>query len=71
MIQLSQQTLALLDDIERRIDPESEEEMAAQWHDFLYDRFEGDLFFPSLCTLKSRDGSLSISTLGRGPSLEK
>ncbi len=46
MITLSQQTLALLDDIERRIDPESEESMAAQWHDFLYDRFDGDIFQP-------------------------
>ncbi len=46
MITLSQQTLALLDDIERRIDPESEESMAAQWHDFLYNRFEGDIFQP-------------------------
>lgn len=46
MIPLSQTTLALLDDIERRIDPESEESMAAQWHDFLYDRFEGDIFLP-------------------------
>ncbi len=46
MIQLSSQTLALLDDIERRIDPESEEDIAAQWKDFLYDRFEGDIFFP-------------------------
>ena len=46
MIELSQQTLALLDDIERRIDPDSEESMAAQWHDFLYDRFDGDIFQP-------------------------
>ena len=46
MIQLSQETLALLDDIERRIDPESEESRAAQWHDFLYDRFDGDIFQP-------------------------
>ncbi len=46
MLQLSQQTLSLLDDIERRIDPESEEDLANQWHDFLYDRFEGDIFFP-------------------------
>lgn len=46
MTQLSQQTLALLEDIERRIDPEAEDELANQWHDFLYDRFDGDIFTP-------------------------
>lgn len=46
MIQLSQQTLALLDDIERRIDPETEDDLANQWKDFLYDRFEGEIFQP-------------------------
>lgn len=46
MIQLSEQTLALLEDIERRIDPETEDDFIQQWEDFLYDRFEGDLFVP-------------------------
>ena len=46
MIQLSKQTLLLLDDIERRIDPETEDDLAGQWKDFLYDRFEGDIFQP-------------------------
>jgi len=46
MIQLSQQTLALLDDIERRIDPETEDDLANQWKDFLYDRFDGEIFQP-------------------------
>ncbi len=47
MITLSKQTLDLLDDIERRINPEAEEDFAKQWHDFLYDRFEGDIFHPT------------------------
>ena len=46
MIQLSRETLALLDDIENRIDPATEEDFAAQWEDFLFDRFEGEIFAP-------------------------
>lgn len=46
MITLSKQTLELLEDIERRIDPETEEDFANQWHDFLYDRFDGEVFQP-------------------------
>ena len=46
MINLSRDTLALLDDIEARIDPETEEDFAARWEDFLFDRFEGDIFSP-------------------------
>nr|MBQ4318057.1 hypothetical protein [Clostridia bacterium] len=41
---LSNTTLALLDDIERRIDPETEEDFKKQWEDFLYDKFDGDVF---------------------------
>ena len=43
---LSRETLALLDDIEARIDPETEDDYIGQWRDFLYDRFEGDIFAP-------------------------
>ena len=43
---LSRETLALLDDIEARIDPQTEEDYIGQWRDFLYDRFEGDIFLP-------------------------
>ncbi len=42
----SNETLALLQDIESRIDPETEEDYKAQWRDFLFDRFEGDIFEP-------------------------
>lgn len=34
----------LLDDIERRIDADVEEDYQSQWHDFLYDRFDGEIF---------------------------
>ena len=35
---------ALLDDIERRIDEDVEEDYLSQWRDFLYDRFDGVIF---------------------------
>ena len=44
MLQLKKETIALLEDIERRIDPAVEEDLSAQWKDFLYGRFEGELF---------------------------
>ena len=46
MFQPSKQTLAILEDIERRIDPEVEEDFQNQWRDFLYDRFDGEIFTP-------------------------
>ena len=46
MINLSEQTIALLEDIESRIDPETEEDFSRQWEDFLYGRFKGDIFVP-------------------------
>ncbi len=46
MKQLSAQTVSLLDDIEARIDPETEEDFGRQWEDFLYGRFHGDIFSP-------------------------
>jgi len=47
MRKLSQNTLDLLNDIESRICPEAEEDLDRQWSDFLDNRFEGDIFFPS------------------------
>ena len=46
MYQPSAKTRALLEDIERRIDPEVEEDFCKQWEDFLFDRFEGEVFMP-------------------------
>ena len=46
MYQPSKQTIAMLEDIERRIDPDVEEDYQQQWRDFLYDRFEGEIFTP-------------------------
>ncbi len=46
MFQPSNETLALLEDIERRIDPEAEEAYLSQWRDFIFGRFEGDIFTP-------------------------
>ena len=44
---LSKDTLALLEDLERRIDPDTEIDYERQWRDFLYGRFEGDIFIPT------------------------
>ena len=46
MIKLSKETELILEDVERRLDPETEEDFRRQWEDFLYDRFEGDIFQP-------------------------
>ena len=46
MMQLSKETIELIEDIERRIDPETEDDFKKQWEDFLYDRFDGDIFVP-------------------------
>ncbi len=43
----SQTTLALLEDIERRIDPSVEEDFQSQWRDFLYGKFDGEIFIPA------------------------
>ena len=46
-MKLSNETIAILEDIEKRIDPETEEDHIKQWEDFLYDRFEGEVFAPA------------------------
>jgi hypothetical protein len=46
MIKLSKDTIALIEDIESRIDPNVEDRYNAEWMDFLYDRFDGDVFDP-------------------------
>lgn len=45
-MKLSSQTIALLEDIERRLDPETETDFENQWRNFLFDRFDGELFSP-------------------------
>lgn len=45
-MKLSDKTLAILDDIERRIDPDTEDNFKNRWEDFLYDRFDGEVFRP-------------------------
>ncbi len=46
MINLSKETIALLDDIENRIDPDIEDDFCEQWRNFLYGKFTGDIFRP-------------------------
>lgn len=43
---LNNQTIEILEDIERRLDPEAEDDYMKQWEDFLYDRFDGGVFTP-------------------------
>ena len=43
---LEKQTVAILEDLERRLDSVMEDNLNAQWEAFLCDRFEGDLFTP-------------------------
>lgn len=46
MSKLKKETIALLEDLERRLNAEAEEDLARQWEDFLFDRFKGEIFIP-------------------------
>ena len=54
MLLLKPQTRALLDELETRIDPETEDDFRGQWRAFLHHRFTGEIFSP-----KRRQKSLS------------
>ena len=45
-MKLSDYTLSLLDDIERRIDPETEDDYYSQWDDFYNQRTDKKVFTP-------------------------
>lgn len=47
MLQCSANTLRLLDALERQIDAQVELDYQKQWEDFLFDRFDGDIFIPN------------------------
>ncbi len=46
-MKLSNETVELLEDIENRIDPETEDNFLKQWENFLYDRFDDNIFTPT------------------------
>ena len=46
MYKPSEKTLALLQDLENRIDPEVEDDYRAQWEDFLFGRTKDEIFTP-------------------------
>lgn len=46
MFKLSSETIALIEDIEKRIDPDAEEDFKNQWKNFLDGNFEGAIFQP-------------------------
>ena len=58
-MKLSSETLALLEDIERRIDPETEEDFVRQWKDFLWNRFDGEIFNPERKKLSAPSVTMS------------
>jgi hypothetical protein len=43
---MNEQLKVCLEDLERRIDPQVEEQLLGEWNDFIQDRFHGDLFSP-------------------------
>ena len=45
-MKLSNTTIALLEDIESRLDTDVEKDFENQWRDFLFDRFDGEIFVP-------------------------
>ena len=45
-MKLRKETICILEDLERRLDADVEEDVTAQWEDFLMDRFQGDIFTP-------------------------
>ncbi len=46
MIHLQKETVALLEDLERRLDTTTEDDFIAQWRSFLFNKFDGDIFTP-------------------------
>ena len=46
MFQFDKAVIEIAEDIERRIDPDAEEDFRRQWDDFLHGRFEGEVFTP-------------------------
>ncbi|MBQ6989925.1 MAG: hypothetical protein IJN58_02610 [Clostridia bacterium] len=51
MYQPSTETIALLEDLERRIDPQVEEDFLSQWRSFLNGKFTGEIFTPKRKTV--------------------
>ena len=58
MLSLRPETIALLDDIESRIDPETEEDFAAQWYAFLHGRSQTPTFSP--CRKKKSEPGIPV-----------
>lgn len=46
MIHLQKETVALLEDLERRLDTTTEDDFIAQWRSFLFNKFDGEIFTP-------------------------
>ena len=47
MFKLSKETIDILEDLERRLDPEVEEDLEGQWREFLFNRAKDEIFVPS------------------------
>lgn len=68
MFKLSKDTEALLEDIENRIDPEVEDKHNGEWMDFLYDRFDGEIFSP--IRSKTAPSALSLQRVNINDAIE-
>ena len=60
-MELSSYTLSLLDDIERRIDPETEEDLKRQWQDFWDGKTAEKIFVP--CRKKLSDPGVELKRI--------
>ena len=67
-MKLRNETIAILEDIENRIDPEVEADFIKQWEDFLYDRFDGDIFTPE--RKKTSESSVALPEININDALD-
>ena len=61
MFQPERETLALLEDIERRLDPEVEADLTGQWEQFWYGDCQTDLFTP--CRIRTSEPAVPLPSV--------
>lgn len=67
-MKLQSATVNLLEDIEKRIDPEVEEDFFKQWETFLSGNFTGDIFVP--CRKKTGEPSVEVPDIPINDAIE-
>ena len=63
MINLSKETVQILEDLERRIDPVVEEDLEGQWREFLYNGSSEDIFVPKRISNSPIGAPIKISNI--------